>query len=78
MADQQQKTMLEEELLQIKAVRSSKEKVDIVEFHPVQPWLAVVDRLSNVTVWNYESNEVGFVVLAGSACICLFTLSQQL
>lgn len=46
------------ELLHVAAVRSSKEKVDRVEFHPVQPWLCFVDRGSNVSVWNYESDEV--------------------
>ena len=46
------------ELLHVAAVRSTKEKVDRVEFHPVQPWLAFVDRNSNVSVWNYESDEV--------------------
>lgn len=46
------------ELLHLQAVRPSKEKVDRVEFHPVQPWLAFVDRSSNVSVWNYESDEV--------------------
>jgi hypothetical protein len=46
------------ELLGIQAVRSTKEKVDRVEFHPVQPWLAFVDRNSTVSVWNYESDEV--------------------
>ena len=46
------------ELLAIQAVRSTKEKVDRVEFHPVQPWLAFVDRNSTVSVWNYESDEV--------------------
>ena len=46
------------ELLQVAAVRGSGEKVDRVEFHPVQPWLAYVDRLSGVKVWNFESDEV--------------------
>lgn len=48
----------EELLLNIHSIRSSKEKIDLVEFHPVQPWAAFVDRLSNILVWNYESNEV--------------------
>ena len=47
------------ELLHLAAVRASKDKVDRCEFHPVQPWLAYVDRHSNVSVWNYESDEVG-------------------
>lgn len=46
------------ELLHISAVRPTAEKVDRVELHPVQPWLAYVDRNSNVSVWNYESDEV--------------------
>ena len=46
------------ELLQVQAVRSTADKVDRVEFHPVQPWLCFVDRNSSVSVWNYESNEV--------------------
>ena len=41
------------------AVKGSREKVDRVHFHPVQPWLAFVDRNSSVSVWNYESGEVG-------------------
>jgi WD40 repeat protein len=48
----------EELLLNIHSIRSSQEKIDLVEFHPVQPWAAFVDRLSNILVWNYESNEV--------------------
>jgi hypothetical protein len=47
------------DLLEIKAVRPSTDKIDRVEFHPVQPWLAFVSRSNAVTVWNYESNEVG-------------------
>lgn len=54
-----------QELLHISAVRPSTEKVDRVEFHPVQPWLAYVDRNSNVSVWNYESDEVS---VAGLHC----------
>jgi hypothetical protein len=46
-----------QELLYVKYVKSTKEKVDRVQFHPVQPWLAFVDRSNDVTVWNYESNE---------------------
>ncbi|KAL4855688.1 hypothetical protein ACK3TF_003771 [Chlorella vulgaris] len=38
------------ELLQIVSVRSTKEKVDRVAWHPVQPWLAYVDRQSNVSL----------------------------
>lgn len=48
----------ERELLEVRAVRPSLDKVDKVEFHPVQPWLAFVTRGNAVTVWNYESNEV--------------------
>jgi len=48
----------EELLLNIHSIRSSQEKIDLVEFHPVQPWAAFVDRLSKILVWNYESNEV--------------------
>ena len=42
----------------MQAVRSTADKVDRVEFHPVQPWLCFVDRNSSVSVWNYESDEV--------------------
>lgn len=46
------------DLLEIKAVKSTNDKVDRVEFHPVQPWLVFVTRGNGVTVWNYESSEV--------------------
>lgn len=47
------------DILEIKSVRPAPDKVDRVEFHPVQPWLAFVTRGNSVTVWNYESDEVG-------------------
>lgn len=50
--------MEERGLLEVRAVRPSGDKVDRVEFHPTQPWLALVSRGNAVTVWNYESNEV--------------------
>lgn len=46
------------DLLELRAFRASPDKVDRVEFHPVQPWLAFVTRGNLVTVWDYESNEV--------------------
>lgn len=45
------------ELLQIVSVRSTKEKVDRVAWHPVQPWLAYVDRQSNVSVLDFDKDE---------------------
>ena len=52
------------DLLAIKAIKSSKDKIDRVVFHPVQPWVAYSDRNSAVTVWNYESNEVmGYIIM---------------
>ncbi|KAL4432170.1 hypothetical protein ABPG77_005932 [Micractinium sp. CCAP 211/92] len=56
-----------QELLHISAVRPSTEKVDRVELHPVQPWLAYVDRNSNVSVWNYESDELLYDTQLGGA-----------
>lgn len=47
-----------QDILSIKSIKSSNEKVDRVIFHPVQPWLAYSDRNNAVVVWNYESNEV--------------------
>jgi hypothetical protein len=49
------------DVLSIKAVRPSSEKINRAVFHPVQPWVAYADRASAVTVWNYEANEVGAV-----------------
>jgi hypothetical protein len=46
------------DILSIKAIKASKDKVDRVIFHPVQPWVAYSERNNAVTVWNYESNEV--------------------
>lgn len=45
------------ELLHVQAIRSTKEKVDRVEMHPVQSWLAYVDRNSTVCVWDWERDE---------------------
>jgi hypothetical protein len=46
------------DILSIRAIKASKDKVDRVIFHPVQPWVAYSERNNAVTVWNYESNEV--------------------
>jgi len=49
---------LEETGFEIDIVRQSEEKVDRLAFHPSQPYLAYVDRVGRVGVWDYESNEV--------------------
>ena len=33
-------------------------QVHIVEFHPVQPWIGLADKSSNVAVWDYRSSQV--------------------
>eukprot|EP00887_Chlorella_sp_A99_P005680 scaffold1.g5680.t1 len=53
-------------LLQIHSIKQS-DKVDRVAFHPVQPWLAIVQRDSCVLVWNYESGEVVYQTQLGGA-----------
>lgn len=42
----------------IDIVLRSEEKIDRLAFHPSQPYLAYVDRVGRVGVWDYESNEV--------------------
>jgi hypothetical protein len=44
--------------LVIKALKSSKEKIDRLVLHPVQPWVAFADRTGAVTIWDYETEEV--------------------
>lgn len=34
-------------------------QVKVVEFHAVQPWLAMADVAGAVTIWDWESQQVG-------------------
>ena len=33
-------------------------KVKCIEFHTVHPWLAIADKTNNITVWDFESEQV--------------------
>ena len=39
-------------------------QVHLVEFHPVQPWIGLADKSSNVAVWDYRSSQVCWIVCA--------------
>lgn len=32
-------------------------QVHLVDFHPVQPWLAMADKAGTVTVWNWSTEQ---------------------
>lgn len=44
--------------LDFKAFKASNNKVHLVDFHPVQPWLAMADKAGTVTVWNWSTEQV--------------------
>jgi hypothetical protein len=33
-------------------------QVKLVEFHPVQPWIAFADKADNVRVWDWTTQQV--------------------
>ncbi len=33
-------------------------KVKCIEFHTVYPWLAIADKANNISVWDFESEQV--------------------
>ena len=37
-------------------------QVKVLEFHPVQPWLAYADGSHGVVVWDWSSQQVGLPV----------------
>lgn len=47
-----------EDAIHVQTIKAVPEKVDLVEFHPVSPWLAYVTRENTVAVWDYNSDQV--------------------
>jgi hypothetical protein len=39
--------------------------VKLVEFHPVQPWIAFADKADNVRVWDWTTQQVRDIVKQG-------------
>lgn len=37
-------------------------KVKCIEFHTVHPWLAIADKANNISVWDFESEQVTFAI----------------
>lgn len=44
--------------IDFKAFKASNEKVHLVDFHPVQPWLGMADKAGKITVWNWSTEQV--------------------
>eukprot|EP00803_Ostreobium_quekettii_P005430 evm.model.scf_593.4 EVM.evm.TU.scf_593.4 scf_593:26878-30565(-) len=52
--------------LSLKKFLPNQNKVGCVEFHPVQPWVVIVDKNNVVHVWNWASGEVIYAAQYGS------------
>ena len=37
-------------------------KVKCIEFHTIHPWLAIADKANNVSVWDFESQQVPIII----------------
>eukprot|EP00878_Enallax_costatus_P007526 GHUV01007882.1.p1 GENE.GHUV01007882.1~~GHUV01007882.1.p1 ORF type:complete len:370 (+),score=87.34 GHUV01007882.1:171-1280(+) len=44
-------------MLQLRGFAGTPDKVKLVEFHPVQPWLAFADKSDNVRVWDWTTQQ---------------------
>lgn len=44
--------------LRLTQFRPSGFKVKCIEFHPMQPWLAIADKGNKISVWDFESEQV--------------------
>ena len=45
-------------------------QVHLVDFHPVQPWLAMADKAGMVTVWNWSTEQ------ASSDCTSMYSRQE--
>lgn len=48
------------ESLRLTQFRPSGFKVKCIEFHPMQPWLAIADKGNHISVWDFESEQVPY------------------
>lgn len=44
--------------LRLTQFRPASSKVKCIEFHPMQPWLAIANKANKVSVWNFVSEQV--------------------
>ena len=42
----------------IRFLPSKAVKVKCIEFHTIYPWLAIADKANNISVWDFESEQV--------------------
>ncbi|KAF6235943.1 hypothetical protein COO60DRAFT_484505 [Scenedesmus sp. NREL 46B-D3] len=44
-------------MLQLRGFSGTRDKVKLVEFHPVQPWITFADKADNVRVWDWTTQQ---------------------
>eukprot|EP00879_Flechtneria_rotunda_P011556 GHRR01012070.1.p1 GENE.GHRR01012070.1~~GHRR01012070.1.p1 ORF type:complete len:387 (+),score=140.43 GHRR01012070.1:185-1345(+) len=54
-------------MLQLRGFAGTPDKVKLVEFHPVQPWIAFADKSDNVRVWDWTTQQILHDVQLGGA-----------
>lgn len=54
-------------MLQLRGFSGTRDKVKLVEFHPVQPWIAFADKADNVRVWDWTTQQALHELQLGGA-----------